>query len=1061
MSVEYKLSSDAPYSIIVEGEGPLEPFVAFMGAKIIETLAGDLAEIPFTHENALKLRQYLRGREVDVPPRERAILAYLADHPDCLNDEGIIWSAALTDLIPFPVPGRYKKLKNGWDLIHYMPLRYLDKTNPQAVSELTLGGWSVIAGTVAVEPEHNFAKDYVKIIVSDVKGARISATFFRQKWLAWQYKEGDEVILYGNYSEYINNKGQRFPQLTSAKIDKLGTTRGDLDMIPIYPQKKGDKSWQLQQAQQELMDKIVWIEDPVPLAILNKYGFMSRDEAYREIHFPHSRESIERARSRVAFDEFVRLQVFLEKRRDLVEDYQSAPKTKYSWADDFTNALPFDFTDGQNAAIAEIKDDMAAEKPMYRLLQGDVGSGKAQPLYSKVLTPEGFKTMGEMKVGDEVLTPDGSSSLIEGVYPQGERPVYEFTFRDGTKVRADENHLWSVRTTASKHRGNAHKLLTTKELLNDVELKNGYPKWYVDFPKIEGFGKTWPSTIDPYVLGCILGDGCITRNKNPLVEELKRLKLQGHGSWTKFVPTELLNSDYDSRLSLLQGLLDTDGEALNARAYGFASVSKQLAEDVAFLVRSLGGLAKITHKIRKSGSSYNVYGRLPDGVVPFRVEGKRAKHLASQVRVPVFKAIMSIEYVGEEATQCIKLEDPKGLYITDDFTITHNTEISSVATLVAAEDGYQVAILAPTDILATQLLSRYKETFAKAGIGEDKLNIALINARVTGKKRKALLEELADGTIDILIGTHAIINPTVVFKNLGLVVIDEQHKFGSEQRTALRSKGTDNLAPDFLMMSATPIPRTVSQVVYGDMDITIMKGAPTGRTPIKTEWHETPDLAWSKIREEVQQGHQAYVVASLVEESEKMENIESAQETYNLLANSVFPEMTIGLLHGRLSKDEKDAVINRFYSGEVQILVATTVVEVGINVPNATVMTILNANRFGIASLHQIRGRVGRGLLESFCYLVGEATVPEAEERLNALVASTDGFWLAEKDLEIRGEGSLFGQLQSGANDMFIGNLKEHRDMLDLTKRVAKQAKNSAMLRKEVELLYSGREIKA
>ena len=1041
MSAEYKLSSDAPYSIIVEGEGPLEPFVVFMGAKIIETLAGDLAEVPFTHENALKLRQYLRGKEVDIPPREKAILAYLANNPNSETDSSVLWSAELTDLIPFPAPGRFKKLKNGWDLIHYMPLRYLDKTNPQAVTELVLGGWSVIAGIVAVAPENNFAKDYVKIIVADVKGARISATFFRQKWLAWQYKEGDEVVLYGNYSEYVNGKGQRFPQLTSAKIDKLGTVRGDLDMIPIYPQKQGDKSWQLQNAQQELMDKIVWIEDPVPLPILQKHKFMSRDEAYREIHFPHSRESIERARARVAFDEFVRLQVFLEQRRDLIEVNHSSEKKTYSWANDFTKSLPFDFTDGQNSAIAEIKADMASTEPMYRLLQGDVGSGKAQPLYSKVLTPSGFKRMREMQVGDEVLTPDGGSSLISGVYPQGIRPVYEVTFKDNTKVRADENHIWSVNTVKNKKETNV--LLTTKELLGDTQLEDGSSKWYIDFPEIKGYGNPWSGDIDLYTQGCITSQ-------------------EGLTSRLVSIPALLLDSDKKSRVAILQGLLDTTGKALKGRGYRYSTLSKKLSEDVAFLVRSLGGSAKVTCKVTKKEAYYRVSGYLNNSVSLFRVEEKKKKYLSSSsFNAPTSKAIKSIEYVGEELTQCIKLEDPKGLYITDEFTITHNTEISSVATLVAIESGHQVALLAPTDILATQLFKRFTDTFIKAGISEDKMNIGLINARVTGKKRTALLAELADGTIDILIGTHAIINPSVIFKNLGLVVIDEQHKFGSEQRSALRSKGGNGFTPDFLMMSATPIPRTVSQVVYGDMDITIMKGAPTGRTPIKTEWHETPALAWSKIREEVEKGHQAYVVASLVEESEKMENIESAEETYQLLSNTVFPDLRVGLLHGRLSKTEKEEVINRFYSGEVQILVATTVVEVGINVPNATVMTILNANRFGIASLHQIRGRVGRGLLESYCYLVGEATVPEAEERLNALVESNDGFWLAEKDLEIRGEGSLFGQLQSGANDMFIGNLKEHRDMLELTKKVAKQAKNSVMLKKEVKLLYTGKEIKA
>ncbi len=225
-------------------------------------------------------------------------------------------------------------------------------------------------------------------------------------------------------------------------------------------------------------------------------------------------------------------------------------------------------------------------------------------------------------------------------------------------------------------------------------------------------------------------------------------------------------------------------------------------------------------------------------------------------------------------------------------------------------------------------------------------------------------------------------------------------------------------------MSATPIPRATSQIVYGDMDISIVKELPSGRIPIKTFWSLEPKIAWERTREEVEAGHQAYVVTSLVEESEKIENVESAVETYLHLGNKVFPDLRLGLLHGKLKPKEKTEVLEAYKNGDIDILVATSVVEVGINVPNATVMTILDANRFGIASLHQIRGRVGRSTLPSFCYLIGDPKHPDAEERLNALVESTDGFWLAEKDLEIRGEGTLFSQIQSGDNDMNLANLK-------------------------------------
>lgn len=941
MTVDYKISSDAPYTIIIEGEGSFAPFEEYMGGKVIETLDGEMCEIPFTPENATKLRQFLRGKDFEIPDREKALLAYLADHPDALDNKEINWTMELTELRHNKAPGRFTKIKTEWDLLHYMPLRYLDKTNPQSVSELVEGQWSVVTGVLVADPEYrphgDPNKEFVKIVISDIKNTRISATFFRQKWLAWKFKAGDEVVLYGTFKIYSNPRnGARFPQMANAKIDKIDqNVRHNLNMVPIYPQKSEDKSWQLQVAQEKMINNIVWMEDPVPAQILKKYEFLSRNEAYRLIHFPNSREDVEKASRRIAFDEFVRLQVFLANKKEGVEETPSSAKELHSWADAFTNSLPFDFTNAQNRVISEITSDLASQKPMYRLLQGDVGSGKALPLYAKVLTPQGYRLMKDMKVGDLVVTPSGGITSVIGAFPQkGKRPIYELRFSDGTKARSDLEHLWSVSQALEDEGGVVeylpNKVITTKEILQSGLKRYGSDgaKWFIDNPNFDAI------------------------------------------------------SGYLS--------LDIDEKKTNSR-----------------------------------------------------------------------KAITSIVYIGEEDAKCIKLADPSGLFITDDYTVTHNTEISSVATLIAAESGYQTALLAPTDILASQLYERLSKTFVKAGLDEDKVKFALINGRVKGKARTALLKEIKDGDINIVVGTHAILQKDVEFHNLGLVVIDEQHKFGAEQRSTLRRQDEHGRIPDLLTMSATPIPRTTSQVVYGDMDISIVDELPAERIPIETEWHETPDFAWAKIREEVEAGHQAYVVASLVEDTEKMENIESAQATYENLAYNVFPDLKVGLLHGRLGRDEKKEVIDRFYAKEIDILVATTVVEVGVNVPNATIMTILNANRFGIASLHQIRGRVGRGALKSYCYLIGEATSLEAEERLNALVESNDGFVLAEKDLEIRGEGSLFGQLQSGANDLFVGNLKEHKDLLDLAKRVAKQAKSSRILKAEVELLYSGKEIRA
>lgn len=1085
MAVEYKISTDSPRTIIIEGEGSLAPFVEFMDGEIIDTFDGEIVEIPFTEENASKLRHFLRGKEFEIPAREKAVLAYLADNPGCLEDKDLRWSLKLTDLKANKLTNikGMRSIKTEWDLVHYLPLRYLDKSNPQTIDELVVGGWAVVAGTV-VGVETNYEKNFVKVIIKDIKGNRISAAFFRQMWLARIYKEEDPVVVYGNYSEYVNQKTQRrFPQITNAKIDKIKPGQMDaaqgLGMLPIYPQKSENKSWALKNAQEELLNKTVWIEDPVPTRVLTKYNLVSRTEAYKKIHFPNSRNDVEDARRRIAFDEYIRLQVYIKRLKAENNALPSSSKKLLNWAEQFRNSLPFDFTGAQERVIKEIEQDLASNEPMYRLLQGDVGSGKAQPLYSKVLTPKGFTTMGEILPGDEVLTPNGKIEKVVSIFPQGKRPVYELTFRDNSKVRADINHLWEVtqglsRTNSGRIRN--PRVVNTQFLIDNLKRKGGKTagaaQWFINYPdNVSNFGGTWESSIAPYTLGAILGDGNITSDNGVrfhasehLVKELSRLGLQGKDSWAKFIPQELLNSDKESRLRLLQGLLDTDGYSPKAtyKTLSFTSVSKELADNVAYLVRSLSGKASVLKKQRKSGLSWEVVGWLPDEYAPFTLENKLERY-NSQISRPLqqAKAIVNIEYIGEEETKCILITGEEHLYITDDFTITHNTEISSVATLTAVESGYQVALLAPTDILANQLYERLEKTFRKAGVGEKNLRIELFTGKILGKKRKLLLEELKEGKIQVIVGTHALVSKGVEFENLGLAVIDEMHKFGSEQRTKLRKTNTDGTIPDLLMMSATPIPRTVSQVMYGNLDVSIVDELPAERIPIVTEWHETPDLAWVKIREEVEKGYQSYVVASLVEDSDKIENVESAVATYHELQNSVFPDFKIGLLHGKLSKEEKEEVIGEFYKGTIQVLVATSVVEVGVNVPNATVMTILNANRFGIASLHQIRGRVGRGALESYCYLVGQATVPEAEERLNALVASNDGFWLAEKDLEIRGEGTLFSTIQSGDSDLYVGNLKEHKDLLEVAKKAAIQASSSVLLNAEINMLYANKTILA
>ena len=373
------------------------------------------------------------------------------------------------------------------------------------------------------------------------------------------------------------------------------------------------------------------------------------------------------------------------------------------------------------------------------------------------------------------------------------------------------------------------------------------------------------------------------------------------------------------------------------------------------------------------------------------------------------------------------------------------TVVSVSAMLAAVQGGHQGALMAPTEVLAEQhgfgirkMLEDFTVPAGDGSLFDDRsLSVALLTNRTTPKERTRILDGLASGDIDMAIGTHALIQEKVAFKSLGVVVIDEQHRFGVEQRAALRSKG--EAVPDVLVMTATPIPRTAAMTVYGDLDVSVLDELPPGRTPIKTRWAQGPlaeSEAWQRVRDEVVAGHQAYVVTPLIEESEKLE-VASAQEKFEELSAGELHGLQLGLLHGRVKAAEKEAAMERFRSGELDVLVATTVIEVGVDVPNATVRVIVDADRFGIAQLHQLRGRVGRGAAVSYCYLLGAGATPDGERRLQAIEGSTDGFFLAEEDLEIRGEGTLMDTRQKGRSDLKLASLRRDRAVVERAREIA------------------------
>jgi len=382
------------------------------------------------------------------------------------------------------------------------------------------------------------------------------------------------------------------------------------------------------------------------------------------------------------------------------------------------------------------------------------------------------------------------------------------------------------------------------------------------------------------------------------------------------------------------------------------------------------------------------------------------------------------------------------------------TVIAASALLVAVQGGHQGAFMAPTEVLAEQhhvalraLLDGFElDDGGTSLFGARPLKVELLTSRVGASERRRILADLAAGDVDIAIGTHALIQDDIGFRSLGVAVIDEQHRFGVEQRAALREKSAGGAVPDVLVMTATPIPRTAAMTVYGDLDVSELKEKPGGRQPITTVWEPVAsddDLTlgelsvWSHVRAEVDAGHQAYVVCPLIEDSEKLE-ARSAEETYVELDAGPLHGLRLGLMHGRLSGSDKDDVMGRFRSGQLDVLVSTTVIEVGVDVPNATVMVILSADRFGIAQLHQLRGRVGRGAARSWCFLVGhEEPAAGKEGRLAAMVRTEDGFELAEVDLDLRGEGAIMGERQKGRSDLKLASLRRDREWVERAREVA------------------------
>ncbi|MYT33639.1 MULTISPECIES: helicase-related protein [unclassified Streptomyces] len=909
-------------------------------------------------------------------------------------------------------------LETVGDLLHHYPRRYAERGELTRLSDLPLDEHVTVVARVADARVMKFNQgrgQRLEVTLTDGSG-RLQLVFFG-KGIHKPHKDllpGRRAMFAGKVSVFNRKLQLAHPEyeLLDGDADSGAVDAFANQLMPIYPACQQMASWKIAKAVDAVLPSAPDAVDPLPPGLREGRGLVPLTEALLKIHRPATKADVADARARLKWDEAFVLQVALARRRFADAQLPAVARTLTPGGilDAFDARLPFTLTEGQTKVSREIFDDLATEHPMHRLLQGEVGSGKAQPLDALVLTPRGFRPMGEMAVGTEVVVPSGATALVDGVFPQGEREVWRLVLSDGSTVECDDEHLWIVSSGAT-----GEQVLTTRALRSALLDDDGRPRWSIPPATPVDLDDGGPRPLEAYALGRTLGAG-------------------GTGPAGRTVPDAYRNAPAKDRRALLAGLLATGGEPEDGGTL-FRAAPEPLAADLAWLARSLAGTARTTPA---PDGALDVHVALPEGDGP-----------------ALRRTVLAVEHVGRRPVQCISVAHPSHAYVTDHFTVTHNTMVALRAMLGVVDSGGQAALLAPTEVLAQQhhrSVTEMMGDLAEGGMlggAERGTKVVLLTGSMGAAARRGALLDLVTGEAGIVIGTHALIEDVVQFHDLGLVVVDEQHRFGVEQRDALRSKGRQ--PPHLLVMTATPIPRTVAMTVFGDLETSVLDQLPAGRSPIASHVVPAKDKphflarAWERVREEVAAGHQAYVVCPRIGDDEeapapKGRKTKDTKEAKDAAAQPSSPEdlaekrpplavldvaeqlrkgplagLRVAVLHGRMAPDDKDEVMRRFAAGELDVLVATTVIEVGVNVPNATVMVIMDADRFGVSQLHQLRGRVGRGSAPGLCLLVSE--MPEASParaRLAAVAATLDGFELSRIDLEQRREGDVLGQAQSG-----------------------------------------------